>query len=76
MPLAKFLTQTFLGATIWGGGLMVLGYVLGSQWEEVAAKAKRIDLVIAALIVLAILAIGIRFVVVRRRERAANAPAD
>jgi membrane protein DedA with SNARE-associated domain len=69
MPLPKFLTQTFLGATIWGGGLMVLGYVLGSQWEEVSTKLKRIDLVIAGLIVVAILALGIRFVIRRRRER-------
>jgi membrane protein DedA with SNARE-associated domain len=69
MPLPKFLTQTFLGATLWGGGLMVLGYVLGSQWESVATKAKRVDLVIAGLIVLALLALGIRFVVRRRRER-------
>ncbi len=68
MPLLKFLTQTFLGSTIWGGGLMVLGYVLGSQWEEVASRAKRVDLVIAGLIVLAILALVIRFVIRRRRE--------
>jgi membrane protein DedA with SNARE-associated domain len=69
MPLPKFLTQTFLGSTIWGGGLMVLGYVLGSQWESVATKLKRVDLVIAGLIVLGLLALGIRFVVRRRRER-------
>ncbi|HEU0034550.1 MAG TPA: DedA family protein [Kofleriaceae bacterium] len=71
MPLPKFLTQTFLGSTIWGGGLMVLGYVLGSRWEAIANKAKRIDLIIAALIVVAILAMAIRFVLRRRRERAA-----
>lgn len=75
MPLRHFLTQTFLGSTIWGGGLMVLGYVLGDQWQGVAEKAKRIDLIIAAVIVLAILAIGIRFVVVRRRERQRETPA-
>ena len=74
MPLRQFLTQTFLGSTIWGGGLMVLGYVLGPQWQGVAEKAKRIDLIIAVLIVLAILAIGIRFVVVRRRERQRETP--
>lgn len=72
MPLPKFLTQTFLGATLWGGGLMVVGYVLGSQWESVAAKAKRVDLVIAALIVLAILALAIRFMIRRRRERTSS----
>lgn len=71
MSLPAFLTLTFLGATIWGGGLMIVGYELGSRWEEVATRAKRIDLVIAVLVVLAILAIAIRFVLRRRRERAA-----
>jgi membrane protein DedA with SNARE-associated domain len=69
MPLAHFLTLTFLGATLWGGGLMVLGYELGSRWEAVAAKAKRIDLVIAVAVVLVIVALAIRFVLRRRRER-------
>ncbi len=72
MSVPKFLLQTFLGATIWGGGLMVVGYVLGSRWEEVATHAKKFDLVIAALIVLAIVALAIRFVIRRRREAAAD----
>lgn len=72
MPMRSFLTQTFLGSTMWGGGLMVLGYVLGSQWQNIAEKAKRIDLVIAVVIVLAIVAIGVRFVVRRRREAEAG----
>lgn len=69
MPLPKFVTQTFLGSTIWGGGLMVLGYALGSKWEAVATELKKYDLVLAGLIVLALLALGIRFVIRRRRER-------
>jgi len=73
MPLVPFFTQTFIGATIWGGGLMIVGYELGAQWESVVSKAKRIDLVIAAVIVLGILALVIRFVVRRRRERENNA---
>ncbi|MEO8706261.1 MAG: DedA family protein [Kofleriaceae bacterium] len=70
MPLPKFLTQTFLGSTIWGGGLMVVGYVLGDHWENFTTTAKKLDLPIAGLIVLAIVAIAIRFVVVRRRAKA------
>jgi membrane protein DedA with SNARE-associated domain len=72
MPLPKFIGQTFVGSMIWGGGLMVFGYQVGEQWEAIAAKAKRVDLVIAALIVVAILAIAIRFVVRRKRERQNN----
>jgi membrane protein DedA with SNARE-associated domain len=72
MPLSKFLTLTFLGASIWGGGLMVVGYQLGSNWESIAAKAKRVDLLIAGLIVVVILAVVVRFVLRRRREQAAQ----
>lgn len=72
MPLPQFLTLTFFGATIWGGGLMVVGYQLGSNWESIAAKAKRVDLIIAGLIVLAILAVVVRFVLRRRREQLAQ----
>jgi membrane protein DedA with SNARE-associated domain len=74
MPLRSFLTQTFLGSAIWGGGLMVLGYELGEQWQTIAEKAKRIDLVIAGVIVVAIVAIGVRFVIRRRREAAGKNP--
>lgn len=70
MPLAPFLGLTFAGATLWGGGLMILGYELGSRWEAVATKAKRVDLVIAVGVVLVLLAIAIRFMLRRRRERA------
>jgi membrane protein DedA with SNARE-associated domain len=73
MSLPPFLALTFLGATLWGGGLMILGYELGSRWEAVASKAKRVDLIIAAGVVLVILAIVIRFMLRRRRERASAA---
>lgn len=72
MPLIPFFTQTFIGSTLWGGGLMILGYQLGSNWESIVTKAKRVDLVIALAIVLVLVAIGIRFVMKRRRERANN----
>jgi membrane protein DedA with SNARE-associated domain len=76
MPLAPFLTLTLLGATLWGGGLMILGYELGSRWESVATKLKRVDLMIAACVVLLLLAITIRFVLRRRRERSAGLEQD
>lgn len=70
MPLVPFFTQTFLGSTIWGGGLMVLGYVLGARWEDIEHKLKRVDLAVALLIVLGLVALGLRFYL--RRRRAAN----
>ena len=69
MPLRPFLVQTFLGSTLWGSFLILLGYYLGANWESVANKVKRFDLVIGLVIVVALLGIGIRFYVKRRRER-------
>ncbi len=75
MPLLPFFTQTFIGATLWGGGLMVLGYQLGARWADIAAQAKKVDLVIAVGIVLILVAVGVRFVLKRKREReSTNAP--
>jgi membrane protein DedA with SNARE-associated domain len=69
MPLPAFFLQTFLGATIWGGVLIVLGYYLGTNWETFSNTLDRIDLPIKIILVLALVALGIRFVVRRRRER-------
>lgn len=69
MPLVPFLFQTFLGATLWGGFLIVLGYYMGEHWDTVANKLKRFDLVIGGAIVVAVLIIAVRFVLKRRRER-------
>ena len=69
MPLRSFLTQTFLGATAWGSFLIMLGYELGDQWESVAAKLKKVDLIIGVVIVVAFFAVVVRFVVRRRREQ-------
>jgi len=69
MPLRAFFVQTFLGSTIWGGALILLGYYVGANWETFAKPLKRVDLLIGVILVLALVALGIRFVVRRRRER-------
>jgi membrane protein DedA with SNARE-associated domain len=69
MPLPGFFLQTFLGSTIWGGALILLGYYVGANWKTFSTALKRVDLIIAAILVLALVALGIRFVVRRRRER-------
>ena len=76
MPLLPFIGLTVAGASIWGGGLMVLGYELGSQWDVIESKAKRIDLVVALVIVVAIVAITLRFLLKRRRERSMIKPTN
>jgi len=72
MPLRGFFLQTFLGSTIWGGTLIILGYYVGANWESFAKTLKRVDLLIGGILVLAIVALGIRFVVRRRRERSGS----
>lgn len=70
MRLVPFFVQTFLGASLWGGFLIVLGYYMGEHWDTVANKLKRFDLVIGVTIVIAVLVIAVRFFAKRRRERA------
>jgi membrane protein DedA with SNARE-associated domain len=72
MPLLPFFTQTFIGATIWGSVLIMIGYELGRQWESVAKQLKHVDLLVGALILLAAVVIAIRFVLRRRRELREN----
>lgn len=75
MRMSSFLLQTFLGSTIWGGGLMVMGYVIGENWESVAKQAKKVDLVFGLLIVGLIVAVAVGFFVKRRRAAKAAAAA-
>jgi membrane protein DedA with SNARE-associated domain len=76
MPLVPFFTQTFIGSTIWGTTLIMIGYELGARWDSVAEKLKRVDLIVGVLIVLVCVAVAIRFVVRRRRERPAAGVAE
>lgn len=71
MPLVPFFALTGLGATLWGGGLMVMGYVLGARWTQIEAKAKSVDHLIALAIVVAIVGTALYFYFRRRKERAA-----
>ena len=72
MPLVPFFTQTFIGATIWGTVLIMIGYELGSRWDTVATKLKHVDMLVGVGIVIVLLTFGIRFVVRRRRELREN----
>ena len=69
MRLVPFFVQTFLGATLWGGFLIVLGYYMGEHWDTVANKLTRFDLVIGVTIVVAVLVFAVRFFLKRKRER-------
>ncbi len=72
MRLLPFSLLTLAGASIWGGGLMVLGYELGANWESVMKTWKKIDIFVAVGIVLVLIILAVRFVRARR-VRAATA---
>ena len=67
MPLVPFFVQTFIGSTLWGGILITIGYEL--DWEPIAVKLKKVDTLIGVGIILVMLAVVVRFVLRRRRER-------
>lgn len=71
MPILPFSALTAAGATIWGGGLMVLGYWLRENWEPVSEKMKHYDHLIALGVVLIIIGIAVRFFLQRRKAQAA-----
>ena len=74
MPLPTFFLQTFLGSSIWGGGLMVLGYYLGKHWENVEKTVKKFN-VAGGVLVLCLLGGAAVWFVVRRRRAAKLAQA-
>ncbi|HUJ61116.1 MAG TPA: DedA family protein [Kofleriaceae bacterium] len=72
MPLPEFFTQTFLGSTIWGSTLIMIGYWAGASWERIGGLLKRIDLIAGVAILIVLVALAIRFVLRRRREGPEN----
>ncbi len=73
MRLLPFFALTLAGASLWGGGLMVLGYQLGDNWKSVVTTWKKIDVLVAAAIVLTIVVVFVQFLRKRRAARSATA---
>lgn len=61
MPLPRFLLLTTLGSALWTTLLTVAGYILGANWEAVVGFISQYQKV-----VLAAIAIGVIYFVVRR----------
>ena len=70
MPLPKFLLFTALGTGVWSTLLIVVGRVLGDNWEAALAFFDRYELAFYAVAALAVVA----FVVVRLRGRGRGGP--
>ncbi len=69
MPFGPFMLQTFLGSTLWGGFLAVLGFVLGENWKLFTDNWKKFDVVIGVGIILVAIFLYLRW----RKRRAAQA---
>lgn len=70
MPVPTFLLYTAVGSAVWNSALVVAGYALGSQWEDVGHYSDYINY--AVYVVVAVLVV--RFVWTRlRRRRSARA---
>lgn len=69
MAVPKFLLYTAIGSAVWNSGLVVAGYVLGSQWEDVGHYSDYINYAVYVVVVVLV----VRFVWTRLRRRRATA---
>ncbi|WP_454050001.1 DedA family protein [Cellulomonas sp. Marseille-Q8402] len=65
MPQTTFLLYTAVGSLVWNSLLIVGGYVLGSQWQDIGHYSDYINYAVYAAIVLVV----VRFVWTRLRRR-------
>jgi membrane protein DedA with SNARE-associated domain len=66
LPLPVFATYAYLGALLWSGGFIGIGYVLGDEWEQMSASIHRY-LLLGAGIAIVVIVIGL--LLIRRRQR-------
>jgi membrane protein DedA with SNARE-associated domain len=70
MPVGRFTVLTLIGSLPWVLGLALVGHAVGGEWTSVRKAFEYVDYVLLALIVL-----GIAYLVVRRRRDPAT-PAE
>jgi membrane protein DedA with SNARE-associated domain len=71
MPLGRFTVFSLIGALPWTIGLAVAGHALGSDWTSVRKGFEYVDYAVVALVV-----VGIAYVIVRRRRARRDPAAD
>ncbi len=67
MPLGRFVAYTTAGSAVWNTALVLLGYALGSRWQQIGHYSSYINYAIIAAIALAVLVAVVRRV--RTAER-------
>jgi membrane protein DedA with SNARE-associated domain len=69
MPLMRFVVLTAIGSGVWNAAFIALGWVLGENWEQVETWLGPVSYV-----VLALLAVGLVALIVRRLRGSAVVP--
>jgi membrane protein DedA with SNARE-associated domain len=70
MPLLRFVVLTAIGSGVWNAAFIALGWALGENWEQVEGVLGPVSYV-----VLALLAVGLAVLVVRRLRSRSEAGA-
>lgn len=60
MPLPKFTLYTTMGSALWNSLFVLLGYALGSRWQQIGAYSNYINNAAVGLIGLALVVIVVR----------------
>jgi membrane protein DedA with SNARE-associated domain len=76
MHWRRFLVFNAIGAALWVGVWVTIGYVSGSHIDSIYAAAIRYDTYLAAVFVALVLAYVVRRVIRRRRAHAAERAPD
>jgi membrane protein DedA with SNARE-associated domain len=71
MPIVRFSVLTLIGSIPWVLGLALVGHAVGGDWTQVRKGFEYVDYVLLALIVL-----GVGYLIVRRRRSNATTPAE
>jgi membrane protein DedA with SNARE-associated domain len=66
MPLLKFTLYTTIGSALWNSLFVLLGYALGSRWQQIGAYSSYINNAAIGLIGLALVVIVVRRLRTRR----------
>jgi membrane protein DedA with SNARE-associated domain len=67
MPMGRFLVYTTIGSAVWNSALVIAGYVLGAQWEDVGHYSDYLNYAVYLVIAVVV----VRFVWTRLRRRRA-----
>jgi membrane protein DedA with SNARE-associated domain len=69
MPLVRFTVLTTIGSGVWNAVFIVLGWVLGENWEQVEGWIGPVSYVVIGLVVIGLVVLAVR----RARAREARA---